>query len=31
MDNHVSGVNHASDPGQCCHGLKMVTEGLEHG
>ena len=30
MDNQVSKINHASDPGQYCHGLTMVTEGLEH-
>ena len=27
VDNHVSGVSHAFDPGQYCHGLTMVTEG----
>ena len=31
MDNHVSRVNHASNLGQYCHGLTMITEGLEHG
>ena len=31
VDNHVSGVNHAFDPGQYCHGLTMVMEGLDHG
>ena len=31
VDNHASRVNHAFDPGQYCHGLRMVTEDLEHG